>query len=45
MAIPEILKADPPKIPAFVREKAQFWSLEEPIFQIILSYLTKDPEN
>jgi eukaryotic-like serine/threonine-protein kinase len=45
MAIPDILKADPPKVPTFVREKTQFWSLGEPIFEIILSCLAKDPEN
>jgi serine/threonine-protein kinase len=45
MAIPAILKGDPPTIPAFVREKPQFWSLGEPIFEIILSCLAKEPNN
>ena len=43
MAIPEILKGDPPEIPAFVRQKAQFWSLGEPIVEIILSCLAREP--
>jgi serine/threonine-protein kinase len=45
MAIPAILKADPPTVPAIVREKPQFWSLGEPIFEIILSCLAKEPED
>jgi serine/threonine-protein kinase len=45
MAIPEILKADPPSMPRILTAKAQFRLLGEQIFEIILRCLAKDPSD